>query len=174
MKPLRILGIDPGLRVSGYGIVTSSGDRCALVEAGIIAPQTDWPLARRLAALYEGMQTIVTAGKPDVVVVEELYTTYKNPATAVLMGHARGVIYLAAGQQSIEVYHLGHSLVKRALTGSGAARKDQVKKMVMRLLELSVEPQPDDVSDALALALAYANVRSHDDRFGTLGVAAVR
>lgn len=174
MSTLRLLGIDPGLRVTGYGIIDVSGDRLTLVEAGVIAPKASWPLARRLASLYEGMAAIVAASAPHAMVVEELYTTYKNPQTAVLMGHARGVIYLAAGQRGIEVHHLGHSLVKRALTGAGSARKDQVKKMVVRLLRLRELPQPDDVSDALALALAYANIKAHDDRFDVLRIVGAR
>ena len=174
MSTLRVLGIDPGLRVTGYGIIDVTGDRSALVEAGVIAPNAAWPLERRLASLFEGMLAIVRAGAPHAMVVEELYTTYKNPQTAVLMGHARGVIYLAAGQHGVAVHHLGHSLVKRALVGSGAARKEQVKKMVVRMLGLRTLPQPDDVSDALALALAFANVKAHDDRFAALRIAGVR
>lgn len=174
MSALRVLGIDPGLRGTGYGIIDVTTDRPTLVEAGIIATNVSWSLERRLASLYDGMLAIVSSSAPHAMVVEELYTTYKNPQTAVLMGHARGVIYLAAGQRGVEVHHLGHSLVKRALTGSGAARKEQVKKMVMNMLRLRTVPQPDDVSDALALALAFANVKSHDDRLGALRVAGAR
>jgi crossover junction endodeoxyribonuclease RuvC len=105
------------------------------------------------------------------MVVEELWSAYKNPATAVLMGHARGVIYLAAHAAGVAVRHLGHSHVKRALTGSGAARKEQVKRMVMLQLALSIAPEPDDVSDALALALALANVERTERRLDRLGIA---
>jgi crossover junction endodeoxyribonuclease RuvC len=89
------------------------------------------------------------------MVVEDLYTTYKNPRTAIMMGHARGVLCLTGAQNGVPVHTLAHSLVKRALIGSGAARKDQVNQMVTQLLGLRRRPEPNDVSDALALALAF-------------------
>jgi crossover junction endodeoxyribonuclease RuvC len=105
------------------------------------------------------------------MVVEELWTSYKNPTTAVLMGHARGVIALAAGANGVTMQHLAHSLVKRALAGSGAARKSQVGGIVAELLGLAQAPQPVDVSDALALAIAYANIDAQQARFARAGVA---
>jgi crossover junction endodeoxyribonuclease RuvC len=156
---MRILGLDPGLRTTGYGVIDACGSSLALVEAGVIAPDPRAPLERRLAALFEGASEMIAAVRPDVVVVEELWSAYRNPATAVLMGHARGVLCLAAGRNGITVAHLAHSLVKRALAGSGAARKEQVRRMVMHHLALAGPPEPLDVSDALALAIAHA-VRS--------------
>jgi crossover junction endodeoxyribonuclease RuvC len=105
---------------------------------------------------------VIAATRPDAIVIEELYTTYKNPVTAILMGHARGVLCLAGAQAGLPVYTLGHAHVKRALTGSGGARKDQVNAMVTRLLGLRRAPEPNDVSDALALALAYMNIGTRD------------
>ncbi len=151
----RILGVDPGLRTTGYGIVDVIGGRMTLVEAGIIEPNVRAPLERRLTELYAAMAEIVRTLHPDCMVVEELWTAYRNPSTAVLMGHARGVLCLAGGQNGVEVRTLAHALVKRALVGSGAAGKDQVKKMVVRLLGLRRLPHTDDLSDALALAAAY-------------------
>lgn len=168
---MRILGVDPGLRITGYGAIDCAGAGVRLVEAGIIAPDARAPLERRLGALHAELCAIISATAPDVMVVEELWSAYKNPATAVLMGHARGVIYLAAHASGVAVRHLGHSHVKRALTGSGAARKDQVKRMVMLQLALSMAPEPDDVSDALALALALVNVERTERRFDRLGIA---
>ena len=100
----------------------------------------------------------------EIIVIEELYTTYKNPMTAILMGHARGVLALAGAQRGVPVRTLGHSLVKRALTGSGSARKEQVNAMVTQLLRLQRTPEPNDVSDALALAIAFLNISDHDAR----------
>ena len=114
---------------------------------------------------------MLAAVRPDVMVVEELWSAYKNPTTAVLMGHARGVLCLAAEAAGVRVRHLAHSHVKRALTGSGAARKEQVKRMVMLVLELKTVPQPDDVSDALALALALANIEATEARLGRAVIA---
>ena len=103
------------------------------------------------------MAEVIAATAPQLIVMEELYT-YKNPRTALLMGHARGVLCLAGAQAGVPVHSLGHARVKRALVGSGSARKEQVGAMVMRLLELRRRPAPYDVSDALALALAFLNV----------------
>ncbi len=153
----RILGIDPGLRTTGYGVIEFASGRARLVEAGIVSPKASGTLEHRLRELHEGMCAVVTSTSPDAIVIEELYTTYKNPLTAIMMGHARGVLCLAGAQHGVPVYTLAHSLVKRALIGSGAARKDQVNKMVTELLGLRRRPEPNDVSDALALALAFYN-----------------
>lgn len=158
---MRILGIDPALRVTGYGVIERTAKGVRLIEAGVVSPRIDRALEERLAELHDGVCAILAETKPDVVVIEELYTTYKNPMTAILMGHARGVMCLASAQAGVPVHTLGHSHVKRALVGSGAARKDQVNAMVTRLLRLRTAPKPNDVSDALAIALAYMNISDH-------------
>jgi len=168
---VRILGIDPGLRITGYGAVACDAAGTRLIEAGIITPDVGVPLERRLGQLHAELRAVIDATRPDVMVVEELWTAYKNPTTAVLMGHARGVLCLAADDAGVRVRHLAHSQVKRALTGSGAARKEQVKRMVMLLLELKTAPEPNDVSDALALALALGNVESTERRLARAGIA---
>ncbi len=165
---VRVLGIDPGLRVTGYGVIEQIGDRARLIEAGVIAPRVGGTLEVRLQELHAGISAVVASTQPTCIVIEELYTTYKNPATAILMGHARGVLCLAGAQAGVPVSTLGHSLVKRALIGSGAARKDQVNQMVVELLRLRRSPEPNDVSDALALALAFLNIRDHDQRLPLL------
>ena len=154
---LRVLGIDPGLRITGYGAIESNRGVVALLEAGIVAPDVNATLADRLELLHRGICDVVAATRPDAVVIEELFSAYRNPLTAVMMGHARGVLCLAAAQQHVGVHALAHSAVKRALTGSGAARKEQVRSMVIQLLGLKAVPEPADVSDALALALAFAH-----------------
>lgn len=168
---MRILGIDPGLRTTGYGAIEWTPGRARLIEAGIITPAVRAPLEQRLGDLHEELCAVIAAISPEVMVVEELWTAYKNPTTAVLMGHARGVICLAAHASGVRVRHLVHSQVKRVLTGSGAARKEQVKRMVMLALELRTTPEPDDVSDALALALAFANIEQTQVQLAHLGIA---
>jgi crossover junction endodeoxyribonuclease RuvC len=158
---MRILGIDPALRTTGYGAIERRGNALALIEAGVVAPRADRSLERRLADLHAAITEVLAQTRPDVVVIEELYTTYKNPMTAILMGHARGVMCLASAQAGVPVQTLGHAHVKRALVGSGAARKDQVNAMVTRLLKLRSAPKPNDVSDALAIAIAYMNISDH-------------
>ncbi len=167
----RILGVDPGLRVTGYGAIEAGEGGMHLIEAGIIAPAVRAPLEYRLAELHAQLCAVLATTAPDVVVIEELWTAYRNPTTAVLMGHARGVLCLAAHAHGARLRHLGHSHVKRALTGSGAARKEQVKRVVMLRLALRIVPQPDDVSDALALALALANIESAETRLARAGIA---
>lgn len=154
---LRILGIDPGLRTTGYGVIELGAARPKLIEAGVVSPQPAQSLECRLEELHRGIQSVLRAAQPDVIVIEDLYTSYKNPRTAIMMGHARGVLCLAGAQQGLPVRTLTHSLVKRVLSGSGSARKDQINAMVTQVLGLRVRPKPNDVSDALALALAYAH-----------------
>lgn len=153
----RVLGIDPGLRTTGYGVVEFLSGRSRLIEAGVVTPKVSGSLEARLHELHEGICAVVQSTQPTVMVIEELYTTYKNPLTAIMMGHARGVLCLAGAQNNVPVHTLAHSLVKRALIGSGSARKDQVNQMVTQLLGLRRRPEPNDVSDALALALAFCN-----------------
>lgn len=154
---MRILGIDPGLRITGYGAIESNNGAFALLEAGIVAPNSRATLGDRLALLHRGICDVVEATCPDAVVIEEVFSGYRNPLTALMMGHARGVLCLAAAQRHVTIHALAHSAVKRALTGTGAARKEQVRSMVVQLLGLRRSPEPVDVSDALALALAFAN-----------------
>jgi crossover junction endodeoxyribonuclease RuvC len=153
----RVLGVDPGLRITGYGVIEFAAGRSRLVEAGVVSPNTKGSLEARLRELHDGISAVVASTQPTVIVIEELYTAYKNPLTAIMMGHARGVLCLAGAQHNVPVHTLAHSLVKRALIGSGAARKDQVNQMVTQMLGLRRRPQPNDVSDALALALAFCN-----------------
>ncbi len=153
---MRVLGVDPGLRTTGYGIVDAEGGVFRLIEGGVLEPKTTLSLEARLAQLHAAMLEVVRAVRPDYMVVEELWSAPKHPSTAVLMGHARGVIALAAGLCAVTFEELSHVTVKRALTGNGAARKDQVKAMVCVQLGLSIAPKPDDISDAIALALVFA------------------
>jgi crossover junction endodeoxyribonuclease RuvC len=157
-RALRILGIDPALRTTGYGAIERRNGRVALIEAGVVVPDARGTLEERLRELHTGICDVIAQTEPALIVIEELYTTHKNPRAALLMGHARGVLCLASAQAGVAVHTLGHARVKRALVGSGSARKEQVNAMVTRLLNLRRAPQPHDVSDALALALAFLNV----------------
>ena len=117
------------------------------------------PLAERVAAIHDGIAEVIGEHRPDVVVVEELYSTYTHPRTAILMGHARGVIYLAAGRGGVRVESYTATRVKKSLTGNGTASKQQVQRMVCQLLGLPTAPRPADVTDALALAICHAGPR---------------
>ena len=152
------MGIDPALRTTGYGAIERCNGRVRLIEAGLLVPRADGTFEARLRELHDGICDVIAQTEPQLIVIEELYTSYKNPRTAVIMGHARGVLCLAGAQAGVAVHSLGHARVKRALVGSGSARKDQVNAMVTQLLGLRQPPRPNDVSDALALALAFLNV----------------
>jgi crossover junction endodeoxyribonuclease RuvC len=155
---MRILGVDPALRTTGYGAIECINGRVRLLEAGVLTSHANGSLEHRLRELYAGMCDVIAQTRPSVVVIEELYTKYTHPLTALLMAHARGVLCLASAQAGVEVHALAHARVKRALVGSGRARKEQVGAMVRQLLGLRTSPKPHDVSDALALALAFTNV----------------
>ncbi len=155
---MRVLGIDPALRTTGYGVIERRNGRVRLIEAGVVVPRSSATLEERLNELHSGISQVIEQTAPQLIVIEELYTTYKNPRAALLMGHARGVLCLAGAQAGVAVHTLGHARVKRALVGSGSARKEQVNAMVTQLLGLRRAPKPHDVSDALALALAFLNV----------------
>ena len=158
------MGIDPGLNCTGYGVVDRLADgRCRLVEAGAVRTAASAALETRLRMLYDGVCEALDDLQPQVVIVESLYSKYRHPRTAILMGHARGVIYLAAQERALQVEAYPASQVKRALTGSGRAAKEQVAEMVCRMLSLAEAPRPFDVTDALALALCHANPQ----RFGS-------
>lgn len=150
---MRILGIDPGLRCTGYGCLDVTGPNALLVEAGIFRVAAQQPLSVRLAQLHADLDATMIELSPDLVVVETLYSHYSRARTAILMGHARGVILLAAGTRTIEVIDYTATEVKKAVTGHGHADKLQVQEAVMHQLALRERPEPFDVSDAIAIAL---------------------
>ena len=152
----RILGIDPGLKVTGYGAIDLAGRDVAVVEAGVVQTDAEAPLADRLARLHDDLTAIVAELKPDLAAVEKLYAHYRHPRTAILMGHARGVILSIFARSGVEVLDLPATMVKRALTGNGHASKQQVAKAVTVLCALRDIPDPPDVADALAIALCAA------------------
>jgi crossover junction endodeoxyribonuclease RuvC len=147
------MGVDPGLVATGFGVLEARASGVVVVEAGVIATGAGEALEARLDAIHRGVHRIIEAQAPGLVIVEDLYTEYKFPRTAVLMGHARGVVYLAARQLAVPVLALTPSEVKRAVTGNGAAGKPQVQRAVQTLLGLAALPHPSHVADALGLAM---------------------
>lgn len=158
-----MLGIDPGLLRMGYGLIETTGSRVKLVEGGVIRGGTSSkPIADRLVALYDGVLEILKEYYPSVVVLEEIYSHYAYPNTAVQMGHGRGVVCLAAGQMGVPVVNYAATKVKNSLVGTGRASKLQIQKAVASRLQLSRIPEPNDVADALALALCHSQIAGHD------------
>ena len=151
----RVLGIDPGLNITGYAVLEFQAGRPTLREAGVVRSRARQSLGARLADIYVGVREVLAAFEPQVMAVEELYSHYQRPRTAILMGHARGVICLAAAQSEITLRHYAATQVKRLLTGSGRATKSQVQQAICREFSLPAPPEPPDVADALAIALCH-------------------
>ncbi len=155
---VRILGIDPGLQITGYAVVELSPQGPLVCEAGIIRTKESKSaieLAPRLCSLYDGLVEVLEQFHPSAVAVEQLYAHYLHPRTAILMGHARGVIFLAAGQRQLPVVSYNATSIKKTITGNGRASKEQVQRTIQRELNLSKIPEPPDVADALAAALCH-------------------
>jgi crossover junction endodeoxyribonuclease RuvC len=153
--PQLIPGIDPGLNVTGYGVLRAEAGGPKLAEAGIVRSTKGDSLAARLLEMHDGVREVIASLKPAVMAIEELYSHYDRPRTAILMGHARGVICLAATQAGIPVVHYAATQIKNILTGSGRAPKSQMQLAICRELGLAAPPEPPDVADALAVALCH-------------------
>ena len=165
-RPRRVIGIDPGLNTTGYGVLEVGPRGPRLIEAGVVRGGSDKAMSRRVEAIHAGIAGLLAAVEPQAVAIEELYSHYQRPRTAILMGHARGVICLAASQANVPVTHYAATHVKKILTGSGRAPKSQVQMAVQRELRLEQVPEPHDVADALAIALCYYYLGSrHDNRW---------
>ena len=153
MTPKRILGIDPGLNTTGYGVIDIEGGKVRMCEAGIVRSRAKSSIESRLCEIFTGIQEVIETHKPELMALEQLFSHYAHPRTAILMGHARGVICLAAGQAGIEVVHYEPTRVKKVMTGNGRAPKHQIQLAVKLQLGLSSIPEPSDVADALAIAI---------------------
>jgi len=153
---VRILGLDPSLNTTGYGVVECDRATMRLVEGGVIVPARVRDLSRRLVELQRGLADVIESLHPDVMVVEEVFSRTAYPRTAIMMAHARGALVCAAALQDMPVYNYSATAVKRALVGNGLASKEQVAAMVVQALRLRKRPSPADVTDALALAIAHA------------------
>jgi crossover junction endodeoxyribonuclease RuvC len=154
----RILGVDPGLQVTGYAILETAVIGPRVCEAGIIRSaegRTHADMAQRLHLLYNGIEEVIKQFAPQVMAVEQLYAHYEHPRTAILMGHARGVLLLAAGQNGLPVVSYNATRIKKTVTGNGRAGKEQVQRTIQRELGLASLPEPSDVADALAAALCH-------------------
>ncbi len=149
----RILGIDPGLHITGYAAVDIGGATPAIVEAGALRTNAKADMAERIEQIYADLTALIAELKPDTVAIEQLYAHYKHPRTSILMGHARGVIMLAAQQAGLGIRSLAATEVKKSLTGNGHASKRQVQRTIQSVFNLPQLPEPADVADALAIAL---------------------
>jgi len=158
---MRILGIDPGLNTTGYGVLDFNSRQPTLIEAGVVRGKQNASLAERVAEIHSGVADVIKSLRPEVLAIEELYSHYDRPTTAILMGHARGVILLAAAHASIPVHSYPSTQIKKTLTGNGHAAKWQMQSAIRQELCLAADPEPPDVADALAIALCHCYLSRH-------------
>ena len=151
---MNILGIDPGLGTTGYGVIMSANNEVKLIDYGTIKTSTKDTLAQRLKIIFDNISNLIDIHKPSVLSIEEIFYS-NNVKSSLLLGHARGVAMAAASTKNIMIYEYSAKKVKQSLTGNGNAHKDQVKFMVKNLLKLNVPPKSNDASDALAIGLCY-------------------
>lgn len=164
--PVRVLGIDPGLNVTGYAVIEPSGRGARVVEAGVIrAGRAKADLAARLETIHEGVAELLEAYPPAALALEQVHSHARFPRTAILMAHARGVIVLAARQRRVPVFGYAAARIKKTLTGSGRAPKEQMQHAIRTELALERLPEPHDVADACAVALCHLQT-SRDLRRG--------
>ena len=152
---MRILGIDPGYGITGFGVVDAQRGNCALLRCGAITTPAGMDFSARLEIIYEDMRALLEAVKPDAVAIEELFFG-QNVTTGIGVAQSRGVILLAIRQAGLPVYSYKPMQVKQAVVGYGNATKHQVQEMTKRILRLQQLPKPDDAADAIAIALCHA------------------
>ena len=167
-NPRTILGIDPGLADTGFGVIVERGTTLSALACGSIKTAAGTPAAERLRRIHHDVTALIKKYRPNVVAVEQLFFC-KNVKTALAVGQARGVVILAAGQRGIPIREFTPLQIKLALSGYGKAGKRQVQQMVKAVLKLSTLPQPDDAADALAAAICCA----HQGRYPTEKLIAV-
>lgn len=152
---MRVLGVDPGTAITGYGIVEGTARRPGrLLECGVVRTRSRDPLPDRLQQIYHGLRDIITRHGPDLVAVEGVFYG-SNARTTVVLGHARGVVLLAAAEGNVPVVEYSPAQIKKAVVGRGAAVKPQVGFMVQRILRLREAPSPADAADGVAVALTH-------------------
>jgi crossover junction endodeoxyribonuclease RuvC len=152
---MRVIGIDPGLNITGYGILDDHDQKITLVEAGVVRTNPKAETGDRLREIGEGLAEIIAQFSPEALAIEELYSHYAHPRTAIIMGHARGVVLFKAAENGLPIFPYSATRVKKSLTGNGRASKTQVQLMIRSTLGLAAIPEPPDVADALAIALCH-------------------
>ncbi len=152
---VRILGIDPGIAIVGFGLIEADRGKTRLLNYGEITTPAGLPLARRLVQIEQDMEALIAQLKPDAIAVEELFFS-NNITTGIAVAHGRGIILCTAEKSGVPLYEYTPMQVKQAVVGYGLAEKRQVMDMVKRLLKLKAVPRPDDAADALAIAICHA------------------
>jgi|UniRef100_A0A7C3SQ99 crossover junction endodeoxyribonuclease RuvC len=158
---MKVLGVDPGTAITGFGILNKEEDHIKVVDYGALITPSNWSLGRRLNYLYDQISALLEGYDPDIVVMENIFFN-KNVKTAISIGQAQGIILLAAYQHQKEIFMFSPLEVKLSIVGYGRASKNQIQYMVKEILNLKDIPKPDDTADALAIALAYIYSRGEN------------
>jgi crossover junction endodeoxyribonuclease RuvC len=166
---MRVLGIDPGLKITGYGCVDITGPdrgKLRLLEAGTIEPRVSDSMPDRILKIYDILSGIIDEQKPEVIVVEKIYSHNVHPMTAAKLGHVRGVVYLLSSQKKISLAELSPKRARQSITGNGNASKQQVLQVISNFFDLKADQLTLDASDALAMALGYIHISGRQGGFG--------
>ena len=158
---IKILGIDPGFKATGYGCIEANNRSVTLLETGTIEPKEKDLIQNRIQKVYKILGGLMEEHKPQILVLEKLYAHHKHPVTASKLGHVRGVICLLCAQKNVELVEYSVKRIRKSLTGNGSATKIQTKEVVADMLRIDGAKLPLDASDALALALGYVRMQSH-------------
>ena len=170
---MRILGIDPGIAIVGFGLIEADRGRTQLLNYGAITTPAGLPLARRLVQIEQDMEELIAQLKPDAIAVEELFFS-NNITTGIAVAHGRGIILCTAEKSGVPLYEYTPMQVKQAITGYGKAVKKQVQEMTRILLHLPAVPKPDDTADALAMAITFCHTNGNQlNRFARRGVGPI-
>jgi crossover junction endodeoxyribonuclease RuvC len=160
---MRILGIDPGYAILGYGVVDMQSNRFSLVECGVVTTEADMEMPARLKYIYAQLMEIIAAFEPEVAAVEELFFN-SNAKTAIKVGEARGAAILSCANSGLPIYEYTPLQIKQAIVGYGRAEKEQMQAVVKSILNLKETPKPDDAADAVAAAICHGNSAGFIDR----------
>ena len=166
---MKILGIDPGYAILGYGVIEKTGNRFSVCRYGAVTTEASMEMTDRLACLYDSLREIIAEEKPDVAAIEQLFFN-TNAKTAILVGQARGVAVLACMKGGLQVEEYTPLQIKQALVGYGRADKKQVQMMVKTILNLKEIPKPDDTADALAAAICHGHSADTRKKLKELGI----
>lgn len=154
---MKILGIDPGLSICGYGLIDWKDGFSVLIEAGIVKTQANQSVQKRLEHIYTGFLALMKRMQPEAVALEKIYSHHRHPATSYALGHARGLICLLAAQLKIALFEYSSTHIKKAVVGRGQASKEQIQRMVQHFLGIKGTPKYYDITDALAVAIAHGH-----------------
>jgi len=155
---MKILGIDPALFVTGYGLIESKNNKLSLLASGVIITSAKKDYSFRLNQIYSQILNIIKQFNPEVIVLEKMYIHFRHPTTAYILGQVKGVISLLSAQTEVPLYEYAPTRIKKSLLGAGQASKYQVQRMVMELLKIKEIPSHTDITDALAVAIAHSYI----------------